>query len=58
MNTMIDIIAVALLVTFMVTAILIKQKSEKYDKYISIFFFMTLFLSLTLLSLVFVKIVF
>lgn len=58
MNTMIDIIAVALLVTFMVTAILIKQKSEKYDKYIGLFFFTTLFLSVALLSLVFVKIVF
>lgn len=58
MNTMIDIIAVALLVTFIITAILIKQKSEKYDKYISVFFFTTLFLSVTLLSLVFVKIVF
>lgn len=58
MKTIIDIIAVALLITFAITAILIKQKSEKYDKYISIFFYMTLFLSLALLSLVFVKIVF
>ena len=58
MKTIIDIIAVSLLITFAITAILIKQKSEKYDKYISIFFFTTLFLSVTLLSLVFVKIVF
>ena len=58
MNTMINIIAIALLVAFAITAILIKQKSEKYDRYISIFFFMTLFLSLVLLSLMFVKIVF
>ena len=58
MKTTIDIIAVALLVTFAITAILIKQKSEKYDKYIGVFFFTTLFLSIVLLGLVFVKIVF
>lgn len=58
MKTTIDIIAVALLITFAITAILIKQTSEKYDKYISVFFFMTLFLSIILLSLVFIKIVF
>ena len=57
MNIVIMIVSILFIVTFTTTAILIKQKTSTYDKYISKFFFSTLVLSLVLLILVLLKII-
>ena len=58
MNILIKIVTLMLLTTFFITTILIKQKTNTYDKYIGIFLPTTLLLSLVLLTLFFCKILF